>query len=366
MPTCAMVKQFPDICINGESEESLKNGAAQIVSLVKPSWRNEDFQYKIFTDGISNKLIGVYVGNVKFPNMAEMVLVRVYGAKTELIIDRNAEVRNMTVLNQVGCGCELYAQFANGLAYEFLHGETLSINSAKSPNIYPKVASAMAKMHKLVDLGPQVPREPCMWKKLHMFLEQYPPEKEFPDTKRLAENNISRQRLTAEVLMLEEKLKASCKSPIVFTHNDLLLANIVINQENEKSSGKVSFIDYEYGDYNYQECDIANHFDEMAGVEEMDFLTHYPTKEFQLEWIRAYLEAYDGSQPDENRLMEFYTNVAHFSLCYHMMWGLWGLVQANISKIEFDFVAFALGRLGEYFRVRDERLALKILKKSTV
>ena len=51
-------------------------------------------------------------------------------------------------------------------------------------------------MHKLVDLGPQVPREPCMWKKLHMFLEQYPPEKEFPDTKRLAENNISRQRLT--------------------------------------------------------------------------------------------------------------------------------------------------------------------------
>ena len=118
-----MVKQFPDICINGETEESLKNGAAQIVSLVKPAWKNEDFQYKIFTDGISNKLIGVYVGNVKFPNMAEMVLVRVYGAKTELIIDRNAEVRNMTVLNQVGCGCELYAQFANGLAYEFLHGE---------------------------------------------------------------------------------------------------------------------------------------------------------------------------------------------------------------------------------------------------
>ena len=118
-----MVKQFPDICINGETEESLKNGAAQIVSLVKPSWRNEDFQYKIFTDGISNKLIGVYVGNVKFPDMAEMVLVRVYGAKTELIIDRNAEIRNMTVLNQVGCGCELYAQFANGLAYEFLPGE---------------------------------------------------------------------------------------------------------------------------------------------------------------------------------------------------------------------------------------------------
>lgn len=351
------VKQYPDIFINGETEESLKNGASKIVSLIKPSWRQEDFLFKIFTDGISNKLIGVYVDNV---GKTDMVLVRVYGAKTELIIDRNAEIRNMTVLDQVGCGCELYARFANGLAYEFLPGETLTINSAKLPTIYPSVASAMAKMHKLVDLGPQVPREPCMWKKLHMFVEQYPAEDEFPDTKRLAENNISRQRLTAEVLLLEKKLKG-CKSPIVFTHNDLLLANIVINH-NEKSddgSSKVSFIDYEYGDYNYQECDIANHFDEMAGVEDMDFLSDYPTKEFQLAWIRAYLETYDGCTPDEARIMTFYVNVAHFSLCYHMMWGLWGLVQAKISKIEFDFIGFALGRLGEYFRVRDERLALK-------
>ena len=50
---------------------------------------------------------------------------------------------------------------------------------------------------------------------------------------------------------------------------------------NDKA-GKVSFIDYEYGDYNYQECDIANHFDEMAGVEDMNFFTNYPTKEFQI------------------------------------------------------------------------------------
>lgn len=352
------VQQYPEIFINGETEDSLKKGAAKIVNLIKPSWKKDDFQYKIFTDGISNKLIGVYIGNVK----ADMVLVRVYGAKTELIIDRTAEVRNMTVLNQVGCGCQLYAQFGNGLAYEFLPGETLSISSAKSASIYPAVASAMAKMHKLVDLGPEVPREPCMWKKLHMFLEQYPEEDEFPDKQRLDESNISRQRLTAEVLLLEKKLKASCKSPIVFTHNDLLLANIVINHDEKNSDGssKVSFIDYEYGDYNYQECDIANHFDEMAGVENMDFLRDYPKKEFQLEWIRAYLKEYDGCEPDENRLMDFYNNVAQFSLCYHLMWGLWGLVQAKISKIEFDFVAFALARLGEYFRAKDERLALKI------
>ena len=339
------VKKFPNLFVNFDTDESLRDGAAQVVSLIRPSWPKGSFKFKIFTDGISNKLIGIYLDK----NRKDMVLVRVYGAKTELIIDRDAEIRNMIVLSENGCGCQLYAQFGNGLAYEFLPGETLTIESVKSAEIFPKVAETMAKMHKSVDLGSEVPREPCMWKKLRMFLQQYP--KELSD-KRLAENNISELRMRAEVEKLEMTLKDSCTSPIVFTHNDLLLANIVIDDV----TGKVSFIDYEYGDYNYQECDIANHFDEMAGVEEMDFLSHYPTPEFQKKWIRAYLKAYDGQDPDEKRIQEFYENVNRFSLCYHLMWGLWGLVQASISKIDFDFVAFGLSRLNEYFRVRDERL----------
>lgn len=337
------VQKFPDIVIDISTENSLKEGASKVVALIRPNWPPADFNYKIFTDGISNKLIGVY-----HDKKEEMVLVRVYGAKTELIIDRHSEIRNMLKLNAVGCGCQLYAKFANGLAYEFIPGHILSIATAKDESVYPKVAKAMAKMHKLVDLGPDVPRNPCMWKKLHMFLDQYPDDLSDP---RLAKNNISKEKLRAEVLMLEEKLKAT-KSPIVFTHNDLLLANIVIDDD-----GKVFFIDYEYGDYNYQECDIANHFDEMAGVEEMDFRRDYPSRQFQLQWIRAYLEAFLQEEPvDEERVLLFYDNVNKFSLCYHMMWGLWGLVQAKISTIEFDFVAFALSRLNEYFRVRDERL----------
>lgn len=30
-------------------------------------------------------------------------------------------------------------------------------------------------------------------------------------------------------------------------------------------AGSVKFIDYEYGDFNYQAFDIANHFNEYAG-----------------------------------------------------------------------------------------------------
>lgn len=50
-------------------------------------------------------------------------------------------------------------------------------------------------------------------------------------------------------------------SPIVFCHNDLLLANIIYNAE----KNTVTFIDYEYSNYNYQAFDIGNHFAEFAG-----------------------------------------------------------------------------------------------------
>lgn len=48
-------------------------------------------------------------------------------------------------------------------------------------------------------------------------------------------------------------------SPVVFCHNDLLLANVIYRP------GVVNFIDYEYAAYNYQAFDIGNHFTEFAG-----------------------------------------------------------------------------------------------------
>ena len=55
---------------------------------------------------------------------------------------------------------------------------------------------------------------------------------------------------------------------------------------------KVNFIDYEYGDYNYREYDIANHFNEFVGMGDengnLDYEKFYPSKDFQLLWIDEY------------------------------------------------------------------------------
>ena len=78
-----------------------------------------------------------------------MVLVRCYGHKSDLLIDRQAEIRNMKLLNEGGCGSELYASFKNGICYEFLRGTTLTSDTVFNPDIYPLVARAMANLHKI-------------------------------------------------------------------------------------------------------------------------------------------------------------------------------------------------------------------------
>lgn len=52
------------------------------------------FLYQLFTDGTTNKLVGCYVED----SPEDMVLVRVYGNKTELIVDRDNELKSFQVV----------------------------------------------------------------------------------------------------------------------------------------------------------------------------------------------------------------------------------------------------------------------------
>lgn len=144
-------------------------------------------------------------------------------------------------------------------------------------------------------------------------------------------------------------------SPIVFCHNDLLLGNVVY----EKSTDRITFIDYEYAGHNFQAYDIGNHFTEfagepflfvvfflnglncklIAGVDEIDY-RHYPSKEFQLEWLRCYLEVYHGPTKaiTERDVHILYVQTNKFALASHYLWTVWALIQAENSTIDFDFV----------------------------
>lgn len=76
--------------------------------------------------------------------------------------------------------------------------------------------------------------------------------------------------LQEELDFLESEL-SQLGSPIVFCHNDALLANVIYN----KKENDVMFIDFEYAAFNYQAFDIGNHFNEFAGKENfVDFILY--------------------------------------------------------------------------------------------
>jgi hypothetical protein len=63
----------------------------------------EDHQFRVFSEGVSKKVVGIYMGQDK----TDMILIRVCGQKTEFLVDSPAEIRNMKILSKTGFGGDL-------------------------------------------------------------------------------------------------------------------------------------------------------------------------------------------------------------------------------------------------------------------
>lgn len=173
--------------------------------------------------------------------------------------------------------------------------------------------------------------------------------------------------------MIDKLEKIDC--PIVFSHNDLLFGNIIYDDEKGKFLllfylfiyfvciiiiiiiviEEAHFIDYEYGCHAYRGFDIGNHFNEFAGFE-CEYW-RYPTKEFQLKWFDWYLTEYNGVPPTEEEKEKLYKEVSAFSLASHYYWGLWAMIQAMVSDIDFNYMEYAVLRLNEYHKLKDQVLS---------
>lgn len=76
------------------------------------------------------------------------------------------------------------------------------------------------------------------------------------------------------------------------------------------------------------------------GMDDIDY-TLYPSKEYQLEWILEYLthyHRYDSVVVTDEYVQKVYADVNKFALVAHLFWMLWGYIQAEHSKIDFDFL----------------------------
>lgn len=154
----------------------------------------------------------------------------------------------------------------------------------------------------------------------------------------------------------------------IFSHCDLLSGNVIIEPStlNKASHGRtngdnilsVSFIDYEYATPAPAAFDIANHFAEWGGFD-CDHGT-LPTRSQRLDFLRHYLSSYrvhgspTSSAPSERELEQLVAQVDLFRGIPGFYWGIWALIQAEISQIDFDYAAYAPIRLGEYWDAKAE------------
>ncbi|XP_012944519.2 ethanolamine kinase 1 [Aplysia californica] len=346
------------------SDSNFQDDAKKILQKIRPAWDLDSVKFTVFTDGITNKLLGCHVTS----DPDDVVLVRVNGEGTDIIIDRSEEQESFRVLSSAGCAPSVYCVFNNGMSYGFFPGKPLDEKSVREPVIRKLIAEEMVKLHNVrgryaESFDGQVPSQ--YKERTQSYLDAAPTRFDDPQKQAQFEKLIpSKERLQRELEELVGQLEA-LGMKAVLSHNDLLLKNIIYNQK----TNTLRFIDYEYAFYNYEAFDIGNHFAEYAGMDEVNY-DLYPGREEQLTWLRHYLEtkAKVAGEPatrvSERDVERLYVQTNKCACAAHFFWGVWALIQAEHSTIDFDYVEYSSIRLNEYFRRKEEFFCLQMPSSS--
>ncbi|XP_065611173.1 choline kinase alpha isoform X1 [Cyrtonyx montezumae] len=272
------------------------------------------------------------------------------------------------ILAERALGPKLYGIFPQGRLEEFIPSRKLSTEELSLPDISAEIAEKMAVFH-----GMKMPfnKEPkWLFGTMEKYLNQVLRIKFTRESKTRKLNKLLSYNLPQEMKNLRSMLEAT-SSPVVFCHNDCQEGNILLLEGRENSEKqKLMLIDFEYSSYNYRGFDIGNHFCEWMydyTYEKYPFfkasVLKYPSKKQQLHFISSYLSAFqDGfenlSNEEKSKLEEeMLLEVNRFALASHFFWGLWSIIQAKISSIEFGYLEYALSRFDAYF---DQKKKLQV------
>ncbi len=118
----------------------------------------------------------------------------------------------------------------------------------------------------------------------------------------------------------------------------------------------IAFIDYEYAVPSPAAFDIANHFAEWGGFDcdHGALPTRSTRRAFIDEYITHYATNWTGEEQRAN-VDRIFEEVEAFRGIPGLYWGIWALIQATISQIDFDYASYAEIRLGEYWAWRAEQ-----------
>ena len=133
---------------NADADKS----ALELAYAFNPAWKHTEGEVEIvrFTDGITNTLSKA-TKNVPGKTQTEIdddaLLMRAYGKGTDVLIDREREMRAHSLLASMNLAPPLLARFENGLMYGFLQGDVCTPEDLRKPEVYRQVAKRLGQCH---------------------------------------------------------------------------------------------------------------------------------------------------------------------------------------------------------------------------
>jgi thiamine kinase-like enzyme len=274
----------------------------EVVSKIE-DWKGKNVSIHPLSGGLTNTNFKVEVDRALF-------FVRVPGESTDLLaIDRTNEYFNTRAAAEAGVGPRVLYHFPenNVMVLEFLNGKTMSKESLNAAGMPTRMAQSIKRLHS----GPRFFSDFNMFRLTEYYLAIC---KEHQI--RIPDGYLDRM----DSVMLIEKALLAEPLPVVPCNNDLLAENYI---DDGKS---LWLIDYEYSGNNDPCFELGNTCQEMQFNDEQISEVCY-----------AYFNTVSVNKISRMKLNMIMSDVG---------WGLWAAIQANASKIQFDFWGWALERWG--------------------
>jgi thiamine kinase-like enzyme len=274
----------------------------EVVLKIK-DWQGRNVSIHPLPGGLTNTNFKVEVDGTSF-------FVRVPGESTELLaIDRDNEYHNTKAAAETGVGPQVLYHLPeyNVMVLEFINGKTMSQGSLNAPGMPGRMAQSIKRLH----AGSRFFSDFNMFRLTEYYLSICRDRRI-----KIPEGYQDRMPTVAQI----EKALSVHPLPTVPCNNDLLAENYI------DDGADLRLIDYEYSGNNDPCFELGNTCQEM---------------QFNEAQISEVCLAYFGTV-SKNKIARMKLNM----IMSDVGWGLWAAIQADLSKIEYDFWGWATERWG--------------------
>ena len=264
-------------------------------------WNGRSISIHPLSGGLTNANFKVEVDGIPY-------FVRVPGESTDLLaIDRRNEYFNTRAASEAGVSPKVLYHLPeyNVMVIEFLNGRTMSREALNEAGLPARMAQSIKKLN----AGPRFFSDFNMFRLTEYYLKICKER-----SIRIPDGYLERMPVVTQIekaLLIHPLLTVPC-------NNDLLAENYI------DDGRQLWLIDYEYSGNNDPCFELGNTCQEM---------------QFNDGQISEVCAAYFG-QASADKIARMKLNM----IMSDVGWGLWAAIQANISKIEFDFWGWAIER----------------------